>query len=127
MPSGVSRRGLLWGAGGTLAVAGAGVGGFAAGRSGADAAGAAQPAPGASYAFYGAHQAGIATPAQDRLHFAAFDVTTTVKAELVGLLRDWTEAAAEMTRGVPVGGGRASPTTRRPTTRARRSGCRRPA
>lgn len=105
MPSGVSRRGLLWGAGGTLAVAGAGVGGFAAGRSGADAAGAAQPAPGASYAFYGPHQAGIATPAQDRLHFAAFDVTTTVKAELVGLLRDWTEAAAEMTRGVPVGGG----------------------
>ena len=27
--------------------------------------------------FYGEHQAGIATPAQDRLAFAAFDVTTS--------------------------------------------------
>ena len=28
------------------------------------------------YPFHGEHQAGIVTPAQDRLHFAAFDVTT---------------------------------------------------
>ena len=38
---------------------------------------AAEPAPtSTSYPFYGEHQAGIVTPAQDRLHFAAFDVTT---------------------------------------------------
>ena len=37
------------------------------------------------------HQAGIVTPAQDRLHFAAFDVTTDVRDELVELLRHWTD------------------------------------
>ena len=31
-----------------------------------------------TYPFYGEHQAGIVTPAQDRLHFAAFDVITDV-------------------------------------------------
>ena len=37
----------------------------------------------------GDHQAGIATPAQDRLHFAAFDVTHRVdRAELVALLKE---------------------------------------
>ena len=43
--------------------------------------------------FYGAHQAGIATPAQDRLHFAAFDVVDGVaRADLRELLRTWTDA-----------------------------------
>lgn len=55
--------------------------------------------------FYGAHQAGIVTPAQDRLHFAAFDVITDSREELVALLRAWTEAAARMTRGDDVGTG----------------------
>ena len=41
--------------------------------------------------FYGAHQAGIVTPAQDRLHMAAFDVADGVsRDELRDLLRDWT-------------------------------------
>ena len=56
----------------------------------------------------GRHQAGITTPAQDRLHFAAFDVTTTSREELIALLREWTAAAREMTKGVPIG--RAVPT-----------------
>ena len=43
-----------------------------------------------AYPFHGAHQAGIVTPAQDRLHFAAFDVTTDSRAELVALLKAWT-------------------------------------
>ena len=43
------------------------------------------------YPFRGAHQAGIVTPAQDRLHFAAFDVTTDSRDELVALLQAWTE------------------------------------
>ncbi|MFE9247716.1 iron uptake transporter deferrochelatase/peroxidase subunit [Streptomyces sp. NPDC007088] len=55
--------------------------------------------------FYGAHQAGIATAVQDRLHFAAFDVTTRDRAELVALLKEWTRAAARMTAGHPVGEG----------------------
>ncbi len=56
-----------------------------------------------SYPFHGEHQAGITTPVQDRLHFAAFDVTTTSRDELVALLRAWTDAAARMTQGEPAG------------------------
>ena len=66
----------------------------------------APPAPGIDrYPFHGEHQAGIVTPAQDRLHFAAFDVTATSRAELLLLLKAWTAAAAAMTQGRPVGGG----------------------
>ncbi|MEA2171894.1 MAG: deferrochelatase/peroxidase EfeB, partial [Solirubrobacteraceae bacterium] len=53
--------------------------------------------------FHGPHQAGIVTPAQDRLHFAAFDVTTSEVGELRDMLQSWTVAAARMTRGLPVG------------------------
>jgi deferrochelatase/peroxidase EfeB len=49
--------------------------------------------------FHGRHQAGIATAAQDRLFFAAFDLTTTSRTELRDLLRTWTDAAARMTAG----------------------------
>ena len=58
-----------------------------------------------AYAFRGPHQAGITTPAQDRLHFAAFDVTTESRDELVDLLRRWTLAAEQMTAGRTVGEG----------------------
>lgn len=104
----VSRRGLLG-----LAGAGAALGaaGFGAGRA------CAEPQPGparapepprATYPFHGDHQAGIVTPAQDRLHFAAFDLTTSSRNDLVALLRAWTDAAAALTAGRPVGG---SPTS----------------
>lgn len=53
--------------------------------------------------FYGRHQAGITTPAQDRLHFVVFDVTTTKRDELIELLQDWTAAAARMTQGKDAG------------------------
>src|SRR4051794_41964132 len=52
---------------------------------------------------YGAHQAGIATPAQDRLAFAAFDVATTDVADVQRLLGTWAAAAAQMTKGEPIG------------------------
>ncbi len=98
-----SRRRLLGAAGaGAVAVGAAGVGGFAYGNE------AGAPAPGvdqATYPFAGRHQAGITTPAQDRLHFAAFDVTTDSRDQLVELLRTWTAAAREMTAGTPVGRG----------------------
>src|SRR4051812_13734448 len=61
------------------------------------------PAAGGGVPFHGAHQAGIATPVQDRLHFAAFDVVTDDRARLVKLLQDWTAAAAAMTAGRPHG------------------------
>jgi deferrochelatase/peroxidase EfeB len=53
--------------------------------------------------FHGAHQAGITTPVQDRLHFAAFDVTSDRRDDVIGLLRAWTVAAAQLTRGEEVG------------------------
>ncbi|MER6942921.1 iron uptake transporter deferrochelatase/peroxidase subunit [Nonomuraea sp. NPDC000554] len=53
--------------------------------------------------FYGEHQAGIVTPAQDRLHFVAFDVITKSRDELVDLLQEWTAAAAKLTQGKDAG------------------------
>ena len=58
-----------------------------------------------AYAFRGARQAGIVTPAQDRLNFAAFDVITDSRDELVDLLERWTLAAEQMTAGDPAGTG----------------------
>lgn len=94
MTQGVSRRGLI-GAAGAGAVA-------AVGAAGAMVASRTEPATATvrTVPFYGAHQAGIVTAAQDRMHFAAFDVNpSTTRAELVALLKDWTVAAARMTQG----------------------------
>lgn len=75
-----------------------------AGRSTAsEPAGEAPPARATSYPFRGTHQAGIDTPVQDRLHFAAFDVRTDSREELVELLKAWTDAAERMTAGRPAG------------------------
>jgi deferrochelatase/peroxidase EfeB len=92
-----------------LGLAGAGVAGAAAGGavgaqlfghgpSTAQAAGTSAAVP-----FFGAHQAGIVTPAQDRLHFVAFDVTTSKRAALVDLLQAWTMASLRMTSGLDAG------------------------
>ncbi|MFE6522704.1 iron uptake transporter deferrochelatase/peroxidase subunit [Streptomyces sp. NPDC057794] len=98
-----SRRSLLgWGGAGLALGAAAAGGAVALARTDEDAA---TPAAGTAIPFHGPHQAGIATPVQDRLHFAAFDVTTGDRAALVGLLKDWTEAARRMTAGRAVGEG----------------------
>ncbi|MFF8675817.1 iron uptake transporter deferrochelatase/peroxidase subunit [Streptomyces sp. NPDC015242] len=98
-----SRRSLLgWGGAGLALGAAAAGGAVALARTDQDAA---TPAAGTAIPFHGPHQAGIATPVQDRLHFAAFDVTTEDRAALVGLLKDWTEAARRMTAGRAVGEG----------------------
>ncbi|MCI2422732.1 iron uptake transporter deferrochelatase/peroxidase subunit [Saccharopolyspora sp. K220] len=91
--TGVSRRRLFGLTGAGVAIAGAGAGAGYVASSRPDEAAATVP-------FHGAHQAGITTPAQDRMHFVAFDVTTTDRAELVALLRDWTRAAERMTAGL---------------------------
>ena len=95
---GLSRRGLFGLTG--AAVVGAGIG-FGVDRvltPEASASGAA-----AVYPFFGEHQAGIVTPAQDRLHFASFDVSDISRAELQELLEDWSYAANRMTAGQAAG------------------------
>jgi len=59
--------------------------------------------PLATVAFHGTHQAGIVTPAQDRLLMAAFDVTSIDRADVVALLEEWTAAGRRMTQGEMVG------------------------
>jgi deferrochelatase/peroxidase EfeB len=49
--------------------------------------------------FWGVHQAGIATPPQRQVYFAAFDLTATKRDEVADLLRAWTAAAARLTTG----------------------------
>ena len=80
-----------------------------------------------TFELYGDHQAGIVTPVQDRLHFAAFDVITDDREALVGLLQAWTAAAAEMMAGRPAGPRHVDVQQRRRTTRGRPTACRRAA
>jgi deferrochelatase/peroxidase EfeB len=109
----VTRRRLLGvGAGAAVVGAVAGVGGaYAATHAGADAASVGDQSPTDEVAFRGERQAGIVTPAQDRMHFVALDVVTRDRAALAGLLKTWTRAAERMTAGAEaapggvVGGG----------------------
>lgn len=98
---GLSRRGLFGLAGAGVVGAGIGVGATAAATHAAGSA--ATSGADAVYPFFGEHQAGIVTPAQDRLHFAAFDVADISRAELVELLDDWSYAANRMASGLGAG------------------------
>src|SRR5690606_12144277 len=93
----LSRRRLLTGAGvGIAAGAGAAVGAGLA-RQGVPER--AHAAASGLIPFHGPHQAGIATPVQDHLHFAAFDLLTEDRAAVVAMLKAWTAAAERMTAG----------------------------
>ncbi len=93
-----SRRGFLAAAGGLVAA-----GAARAAPSDPTAHGISSAGQGAGKAqiepFYGPHQAGIATALQNQTFFAAFDLTTEKSADIVGLLRSWTQAAARLTSG----------------------------
>lgn len=49
--------------------------------------------------FWGDHQSGIVTPPQHQTYFAAFDLTTTNRGDVISLLKAWTAAAARLTGG----------------------------
>jgi len=101
-PRPISRRGLIGGgAAAAVGVGAVGVGAYALAHDDPDAAAASRLDR--TYPFRAEHQAGITTPAQDRLHFAAFDVTTSSREDLVTLLKAWTLAAERMTAGGPAG------------------------
>jgi deferrochelatase/peroxidase EfeB len=94
---GLSRRKLFGTAGVTAAVVGAaGAGAFAGRASAAEAVpeNLHRPVP-----FRGERQSGIITPAQDRMHFCAFDVTTDSRDDVVAMLKEWTRLAERMTAG----------------------------
>ena len=100
---GVSRRGLFTAAGVTGAAVAGGLAVHAADEAAARKREASQTP--AVVPFRGDHQAGITTAAQDRLHMAAFDVVTKSRADLILLLKEWTEAAEKMTQGFTLGDG----------------------
>ena len=98
----VSRRKLLGAAGAGALIAGAA--GAGAGYAAGDQPTAVRADPGAlPVTFEGKHQAGIVTPAQDRLYFSVLDVTTASRGDLILLMQDWTRAARQMTAGNDVG------------------------
>lgn len=92
-----TRRAALGGAGAAVAAASAAGAGYWAGR----------PAPAQaaddSHAFYGEHQSGIETPAQDRMHFVALNVKVETAEELKELFQEWSEAAAILMAGHELG------------------------
>ncbi len=91
-PHGFPRRRLFGLAGAGVALAGVGA---AAGYGVAEA----QSPADDVVPFRDVHQAGIVTPAQDRLHFVALDLTTTDRAAVQDLFKRWTSAAERMTSG----------------------------
>ena len=98
---GASRRGVLTGAAGLAAWAGAA-------RADGPAPSTRAPlkptaaAVSARLPFHGAHQQGIVTPQQRATYFAAFDLTAASRAEVAALMRIWTDAAARLTQGEPL-------------------------
>jgi deferrochelatase/peroxidase EfeB len=49
--------------------------------------------------FWGEHQGGVATKPQHFMYFAAFDLTTSNREDVIKLLKAWTAAAARMSEG----------------------------
>lgn len=98
---GWSRRRVIGAAGMGAAALGAAGAGVLAGRASAPESVSAVTAATMQSAvpFRGEHQAGIVTAAQDRMHFATFDVTTDRRDELVEMLRTWTAMAERLTAG----------------------------
>lgn len=110
-PGGPSRRGFLGGVG--MLGAGAALAGCSGEAPDQASAGSGDTV---TVPFHGEHQAGIATPAQDRLAFAALDLTTTDRRDVIELLRTWTAAAKAMTEGKPAPGGASDPMAPPPDT-----------
>jgi deferrochelatase/peroxidase EfeB len=105
-PTEPSRRGFLAAATSLVAAAGVGVPAAMAAPQRKD-----RPATGEMHSdhagqsrrepFWGHHQGGIITPAQQHTYFAAFDIISEKREDLVILLQRWTEAAARMSEGYP--------------------------
>lgn len=53
--------------------------------------------------FYGKHQSGIETPAQNNIYFAVLTLNTNDKEEVKKMFKDWTEYSAKLMKGELVG------------------------
>lgn len=96
-PFDFTRRNFLALTGGIAAATGAGFGARSAvdaltGKSSLVSGNAVEP-------FWGQHQGGIITPAQNHTYFASFDLGTDKKEDVVQLLQKWTAASARMAKG----------------------------
>ena len=94
---GTSRRTLMTGAGiaaASVATVGALAGCSAEDQKNAEASG--KSAVKDSYSFFGEHQSGISTDAQDRMYFAALTLKTTSKDEIKKLFKEWSEASRKL-------------------------------
>ena len=96
----LTRRGLVRAAAG-LAATGAVLGGGVAEAAVEIGQNAVRPqtAPDAVEPFWGPHQGGITTAVQSHSYFAALDLETTQREDVIKMLRAWTTAAAQMTAG----------------------------
>jgi deferrochelatase/peroxidase EfeB len=102
---GPTRRGFLTSTAGLLAAAGSGFAAGTATKALADAKDAGSPdATGTSQAepFWGEHQGGVVTPIQSYTYFAAFDLVTSKREDVIRLFQAWTAAANKMTKGETV-------------------------
>jgi deferrochelatase/peroxidase EfeB len=89
-----TRRGFLGATAGLAATAtSSGLGGAAR---------ALEPAAPSVEPFFGAHQSGILTPQQTHTYFCAFDLKAGKREDVAKLLREWTKAAAALSKGQPV-------------------------
>jgi deferrochelatase/peroxidase EfeB len=59
------------------------------------------PAPPPPAAFFGEHQAGIVTRPTARILLATFDLTTSARDDLAGMMQRWTAAAQQLTAQHP--------------------------
>jgi deferrochelatase/peroxidase EfeB len=98
--AGLSRRELFTGG---LAAAAVGIGAGAIGYNMGQQSATAATGLASTFNFDGVHQAGVITPAQDRLHFVAFDLSTQSRPDVVSLLQQWTAAARRMCSGQDAG------------------------
>jgi deferrochelatase/peroxidase EfeB len=96
-PVPISRRGFLGAAGGL--VAGAAFAGAERELPREHPPSVGDDAKIATVPFYGIHQGGISTPPQRHSYFAALDVTTDERRQLVQVLQAWTEVAANLCSG----------------------------
>ena len=96
-----TRRGLVRAAAGIAAAAGSGLGiaNVAEAVVEAQKSSSTGDSKDAHEPFWGEHQGGITTPAQHHSYFAALDLQTAKRDDVIKMLRAWTAAAAHMAAG----------------------------